>query len=118
MHADVFLDRWATALRNRNPGMITGMYASNAVLLPTLDARPLVGHKAIYTYFDQLMQTDGLGVEYNRVLPVCGPPLVEGAVGIIAGLYTFRLPEPTPARFTFVYRRGGSILHHHSSAAP
>ena len=105
-----FLSRWATALQTRDPDLMTGLYAPNAVLLATLEARPLVGQQAIFPYFAKLMETDGLAVRYDDVFPV--------TPGIVAGLYTFMLPDPTPARFTFVYREDGSILHHHSSASP
>ena len=113
-----FLTRWAAALQNRNPGVMTGLYAPNAVLLATLAAQPLVGQQAIFPYFAKLMETDGLAVRYDDLLPIAGPPMVSSALGIVAGLYTFMLPAPTPARFTFVFRADGRILHHHSSASP
>jgi hypothetical protein len=105
------LRQWQHALRSGNPKAVTSIYAPNALLLPTLDARVLKGRRAILPYFVKLSKKPGLHVQWHGKPTRVGP-------NAVAGLYRFVWDDGSlNARYTFIVK-DGKIIHHHSSAMP
>jgi len=121
--AKTLFDDWNKALQapNHDPSRVVQLYAANAVLLPTKENGPLIGHAQIRGYFAKFLEQDPVGhIDSRAIVPApCN-------IGVVAGLYTFKLTEnrvrvDVPARYTYVYvYQGGHwlIAHHHSSAQP
>jgi uncharacterized protein (TIGR02246 family) len=115
--AEALLARWQQAFNTRDPAQVVALYADDAKLLGTSQARLYLGLDQVRTYF-RGTSTVVLG---ERVMD----QLSEDTV-LCVGHYEFRREQDgqavtTPARFTFVLTcRDGAwrILHHHSSAAP
>ena len=104
------LNDWADSLSTRDPDRIVAHYAPDALLLATLDRKPLVGRAQIKTYFNELVKKRGLGVSFGQTREV--------RPGIWAGLYTFVWDGGSlPARFTIVVGPRG-IQHQHSCSLP
>jgi hypothetical protein len=72
---------WADALKSGDPNEVTDLYGEDAVLLATLEAKPLEGPEQIFPYFVNLSKKDGLHVRW------LGAP-EEVAEGTFVGLYT------------------------------
>ena len=105
------LTDWANALKSGDPNNVTDLYGEDALLLATLEAKPLEGPEQIFPYFVNLAKKDGL-----HVLWVDEPQ--EVADGVFAGLYNFVWNGGSvEARYTFVVE-DGEIIHHHSSEMP
>ena len=114
---------WNSALQ-QNPDAVTLKYATNAVLLPTVENGPLVGRAEIRTYFVHFLEKHPVGrIDTRNIIPA------DCNIGIVAGLYTFTLDgknggrEDVPARYTYTYAYNlvlgrWEISHHHSSAQP
>jgi hypothetical protein len=104
---------WMQTICRRRPAEVLRLYAPSAVLIPTYDEGPLVGHRQLAAYFRHFLAKPGL----------CG--LVEscveqtlGRVEIYSGLYSFRWQGGSArARFSFVVV-GGVVVNHHSSEVP
>jgi uncharacterized protein (TIGR02246 family) len=108
---------WNDALKT-TPEKVTDLYAKDAVLLPTVENGPLIGHDAIRGYFEHFLQNKPSGKIDKRTIRIgCN-------VAFDAGLYTFTYgtgAPPTPARFTYIYEYDDGhwlIAHHHSSKQP
>lgn len=110
--------QWNQALLTENPDEVVSLYASDAVLLPTVSNQVRHNHAEIRDYFVQFLdkKPEGCVDESNiRVL---------GDIAIHSGVYTFKLKAvntSVQARFTYVYRKEGNewkIIEHHSSAMP
>jgi uncharacterized protein (TIGR02246 family) len=116
-----FVD-WREALASRNPDRIVNLYSEHAVLLATLEPRPLVTQTERKGYFSQLMVNPNLHVEVDE--EHCKALADDHAV--ISGLYTFvydqnNATQHIPARFSFVYEKRDDkwhIIAHHSSRIP
>jgi len=116
----LFVD-WNNALQTGNAGTVVALYASDAVLLPTLKSGPLIGPTDIAKYFkEEFLPKKPVGaIDGNHNIRIgCN-------MAVDAGLYTFTYrkegEKPTPARYTYVYRYDGGrwlIAHHHSSVRP
>ena len=114
--AEALLSRWQEAFNTRDPARVVELYADDAKLLGTSQARLYLGLDEVRTYF-RGTSTVSLGA---RVMD----QLSEDTV-LCVGHYQFSREQDgqvvkTPARFTFVLTcRDGAwrILHHHSSAA-
>ncbi len=116
------LDNWASALRQSwtppvNPDLIVGKYEAGAVLLPTCENGPKIGHDAIEGYFIEFLKNE-------PVVATFGQPTIGGdcTVAFASGLYTFKLKvngaeKTLYARYTYIFRRG-LITQHHSSLEP
>jgi uncharacterized protein (TIGR02246 family) len=115
--ARALLVRWAEAFNTREPARIVALYADDALLHGTSQARLYIGRDQISTYF-RGTSTVTFGEQHFV-------PLSEDSV-LCVGKYTFTReqggkPAANPARFTFVARRRDGtwqVLHHHSSAEP
>lgn len=115
-------DRWNTSLGTNDPDAVTKNYSTDAVLLPTAQDGPLVGHSEIRSYFVYFLKKHPHGTIDKRIIHIgCN-------LAFDVGTYTFTLDgdQPgsrvqLPARYTYIYEpRGGQwlIVHHHSSAMP
>lgn len=128
------LEIWFTALKDwEDAEKITALYASDAVLVPTLWNGPCFGKTAIRNYFEAEFQPahpDGYMINYaiSRM----------GDIAINSGHYVFVVDDPKAvaagkdcrnkehrvkkhARYTFVYRKvrdRWEIVSHHSSKMP
>lgn len=114
-------DRWNQALQTLDPDQVTALYASDAVLIPTVSNIVRDTPAAIREYF----------VHFLSKAPVARlHKTFEREIGadhaVLSGVYLFNLTKEAgsadiPARFTFVYRREGDnwlIVEHHSSFMP
>jgi uncharacterized protein (TIGR02246 family) len=119
--ADLFV-LWNNALQvstPENPGPVTNTYAQDAILLPTVENGPMIGHVAISGYFKHFLKKKPSGTINERKIRIgCN-------IAFDAGLYTFTYGEqpndPTLARYTYIYKYaagGWLIAHHHSSVRP
>ena len=115
-------DRWNTALATNDPEAVARTYAADAVLLPTVENGPLIGHDAIRGYFVSFLTKHPHGAIDSRTVHVgCN-------LAYDVGTYTFTLDGPTAdshikvhARYTYIYAPYDGrwlIVHHHSSAMP
>lgn len=110
-------DRWNAALQTGDPQQVTDLYATDAVLLPTVSDKVRHNHDEIKDYFDHFLQLDPVGrIDEHNVR-------VFGDVAINSGVYTFEVNsgEPVQARFTYVYSKSDGdwkIVEHHSSKMP
>ncbi len=115
-------DLWNAALATSNPETVADLYASDAVLLPTLSDRIRTNRLEIIDYFARFMENRPRGVVTEGHVHA-----VENTL-VYSGYYVFTCrPESAPAsytvnaRFTFVYRREVNtwkIAVHHSSLLP
>lgn len=110
-------DGWNAALQTGDPENVAVLYASDAILVPTMSNRVRHNHEEIKDYFLGFLKRDPSGIidEANVRL--------FGDIAINSGRYTFSFGngESVPARFTFVYARQGEkwlIAEHHSSGMP
>ncbi len=119
---EALFDRWNKTLATKNPDAVTGNYAADATLLPTVENGPLVGPAAIRGYFVSFLKNSPHGAIDKRIIHIgCN-------VAYDVGTYTFTLDGEQPgshstvhARYTFVYAPSHGtwlIVHHHSSAMP
>lgn len=116
-------DRWNAALRSGDPERVTGLYAEDAVLLPTASPRIRTDHAEIADYFEHFLRKKPRGEKIRTEIEV-----LDSDSAIDAGLYRFHLTDPktgvtkpVDARYTYVYeKRGGTwlIVNHHSSVLP
>ncbi len=118
--ARAFLATWAEVFNTRQPARVVALYAEDALLHGTSQARLFVGREQISGYF-----RGGSTVAFGEQHFV---PLSADSV-LCVGKYQFTrsvpdgdpVPAPRPARYTFVVRRRDGVwqvLHHHSSAEP
>jgi uncharacterized protein (TIGR02246 family) len=111
---------WNNALQTENPDRVVALYATDAIPLPMGENGPYTDHAAIRRYFvDFLKKKPGGAIDRPHNIRIgCN-------VAFDSGLYTFtygkKPNDPTPARYTYVYRYVGGtwlIAHHHSSKQP
>jgi uncharacterized protein (TIGR02246 family) len=122
--ANLFV-RWNDALQkpqpeHPTPDAVIQLYATDAVLLPTVENGPYIGHADIRKYFEHFLENKPSGT-------ILGPHNIRIGCNIAfdAGLYIFAYrkegKKPTAARYTYVYKYEGGgwlIAHHHSSQWP
>jgi uncharacterized protein (TIGR02246 family) len=109
--------RWEQAFNTRDPAPVVALYAEDAKLFGTSQAKLYLGLDQVRTYF-RGRSTVKLG---EQTLDQLSDDTV-----LSVGHYVFTReqdgqPVSNPARFTFVLTcRDGAwrILHHHSSAQP
>jgi uncharacterized protein (TIGR02246 family) len=115
-------ERWNRLLVEADIEGLVGLYAADAVLLPTASNQPRVGVDGIKAYFQGFL-ADKPASEINH-REVRFP---SENIALDMGTYTFTLnpadgsERKVKARYTFVYQRAGEgwkILNHHSSAMP
>jgi hypothetical protein len=108
---------WTEAISERNPSVMVGFYANDALLLATFESL-LVGKEAIYEYFVEFLDKENLQCEilenYTQKFE---------HVDICSGLYAFTFVEDGEeqrviARYTYAVNNKGQITTHHSSVNP
>ena len=110
-------DEWNNALQTGNPEQVAALYASNAILLPTVSDQVRHNREEIKDYFAHFIQKGPVGSIDESNLRTFG------LLAINSGVYTFTFKDGTSvqARFTFVYQWNGQrwqIVEHHSSQMP
>ncbi|MGL4413127.1 SgcJ/EcaC family oxidoreductase [Roseinatronobacter monicus] len=113
-------DDWNAALQSRDPATVAGLYAEDAVLLPTVSNEIRKTPAAIQDYFDRFLKKKPYGRIIHQNIRLLD------TLAINSGIYTFDLtvdgtPKQLLCRFTFVYRQDGEswkIIEHHSSVMP
>ncbi|MEZ5126848.1 MAG: SgcJ/EcaC family oxidoreductase [Thermoleophilia bacterium] len=111
------LEAWIAALQAGDAGKVTELYASDAILLPTVSSRVRRNHAEIRDYFEQVVAGGPRGVIDEANVRVFGD------LAVSSGRYTFAFADGSvvAARFTYVYRQsadGWRIIEHHSSRVP
>ncbi|MEU9453002.1 SgcJ/EcaC family oxidoreductase [Streptomyces sp. NPDC048277] len=114
---------WNAALQTGDPEKVAGLYAKDAVLLPTVSNKIRTDHAQIVDYFEHFLQNKPVGKKKTTIVNV-----LDGNSAIDTGIYQFTLTDPktgakrvVEARYTYEYeKRGGTwlIVNHHSSAMP
>jgi uncharacterized protein (TIGR02246 family) len=115
-------DKWNRDLLTKRTEAVVADYAPDATLLPTVQNGPLVGRRAIGSYFDYfLKQSPSATIDTRIVETGCN-------FAYDIGLYSFMVDGDQPgsrkqvkARYTFIYAPVHGkwlIVHHHSSAQP
>jgi uncharacterized protein (TIGR02246 family) len=111
---------WNEALKTKNSAEVVKLYATDAVLLPTLSPVVRNNHEKISDYFDFFLGMSPSAIireEHIRIF---------GDIAVNSGIYVFSVTRDTeiveiPVRFTFVYKKSDNrwlITEHHSSALP
>lgn len=110
-------DEWNDALQTGEPKQVSALYATNAILLPTVSNKVRHNHEEIEDYFVHFLAKKPSGkIDESNVRTF-------GDIAINSGVYTFTFEDGSSvqARFTYVYRWNGQrwlIVEHHSSAMP
>ncbi|OIN53161.1 SgcJ/EcaC family oxidoreductase [Pseudomonas costantinii] len=115
-------DRWNSALQTGDANKVVELYASNAVLQPTVSNKVRTSPAEIKEYFEHFLPMKPIGKINFREIRKLGEN-----VSMDSGVYTFTLADKegktsqVQARYTFVYEKvkgEWKILNHHSSAMP
>ena len=110
-------DEWNSALQTGDPKSVASLYATDAILLPTVSNQVRHNHQEIEDYFVHFLAKGPQGkIDESNVR-------IFGDLSINSGVYTFTFKDgaSVQARFTYVYRWSGQrwmIIEHHSSAMP
>lgn len=113
----VLFDQWNNALKTGNPKEVAALYATDAILLPTVSNKVRHNHEEIEDYFVHFLAKVPSGkIDESNVR-------IFSDVAINSGVYTFTFADGSSvlARFTYVYKRVGEdwlITEHHSSQMP
>ena len=109
---------WNKALVSGDPDEVVRLYATNAILIPTLSNKPRTSHAEIRDYFAQTFMPRGpsgtIVKAYVRVF---------ADIAICSGIFAFTFSDRSAAqvRKSFVHRWNGEewlIVEHHSSLMP
>jgi uncharacterized protein (TIGR02246 family) len=116
-------DGWNAALQTGDAETVADLYASDAVLLPTVSNKVRTDRAGIVDYFEHFLQNKPAGKKVQTVVNV-----LDDNSAIDTGVYEFTLTDHetgekkvVEARYTYAYeKRGGEwlIVNHHSSAMP
>lgn len=110
-------EEWNNALQTGEPKQVASLYASDAILLPTVSNKVRHNHDEIEDYFVHFLAKGPQGeIDESNVR-------IFDDIAINSGVYTFTFKDgvTVQARFTYVYRWNGQrwmIIEHHSSAMP
>lgn len=109
---------WNDALATGDPDLVTGMYAEDAVLLPTVSNQVRHNHAEIRDYFAAFLAKKPQGVITESNARVLSDTLATNA-----GIYVFTFGDGSTvaARFNYTYELingAWKIIQHHSSAMP
>lgn len=110
-------DAWNNALQTGDPKNVAALYASDAILLPTVSNKVRHNHAEIEDYFVHFLAKGPVGkIDESNVR-------LFGELAINSGVYTFTMRDGSSvqARFTYVYHWNGErwmIVEHHSSQMP
>lgn len=117
-------DTWNRALRTGDPEKVADLYATNAVLLPTVSNKVRSDRAEIVDYFEHFLANKPVGKKLETHVDV-----LDGNSAIDAGVYQFTLTDPETgeksvvrARYSYAYEKQGNgewkIVNHHSSKMP
>ncbi|MFE1876018.1 SgcJ/EcaC family oxidoreductase [Streptomyces sp. NPDC059496] len=116
-------DTWNKALQTGDPKKVADLYASDAVLLPTVSNKIRTDRAEIVDYFEHFLQNKPVGAKVETIVNV-----LDKNSAIDTGVYAFTLTDPktgakstVKARYTYEYeKRNGKwlIVNHHSSKMP
>jgi uncharacterized protein (TIGR02246 family) len=116
-------DTWNAALQTGDPQKVAGLYAKDAVLLPTVSNKVRSDRAEIVDYFHHFLQHKPVGKKTETIVNV-----LDGNTAIDTGVYAFTLTDRATgekrvveARYTYTYEKIGGkwlIVNHHSSAMP
>ena len=115
-------DRWNAALQTGSAAAVTGLYAPDAILQPTVSNKVRNTPAQIQDYFEHFLAGKPVGQINYREIRHLGPD-----AAMDSGVYTFTLTQAdgskreVQARYTFLYERldgQWKIINHHSSAMP
>lgn len=116
-------DQWNRTLQTGDPEKVADLYASDAVLLPTVSNKVRADRAAVVDYFEHFLANKPVGKKIETHVNV-----LDGDSALDAGVYQFTLTDPktgeksvVKARYTYEYeKRGGEwlIVNHHSSKMP
>ena len=110
-------EKWNNALKTGDPKEVAALYATDAILLPTVSNKVRHNHVEIEDYFFHFLAKVPSGkIDESNVR-------IFRDLAINSGIYTFSFSDGSSvqARFTFVYKREGEdwlITEHHSSQMP
>jgi len=110
-------NEWNDALQTGDAKVVTALYESDGILLPTVSNQVRHNHEEIEDYFVHFLTKEPKGnIDESNVR-------IFNQFAIHSGIYTFTFKGETvvQARFTFVYRFNGKrwmIVEHHSSQMP
>ena len=110
-------EEWNNALQTGDPSKVTKLYATNAILLPTVSNLVRHSHQEIEDYVVHFLAKGPVGL-----IDEANIRIIDN-LAINSGLYTFKFADESSvqARFTFVYSYNGDvwkIIEHHSSRLP
>lgn len=116
-------DDWNAALQTGDPEKVADLYASDAVLLPTVSDKVRTDRSGIVGYFEHFLEDKPVGKKIEAHINV-----LDKNSALDAGLYQFALTDHktgeksvVKARYTYEYeKRNGEwrIVSHHSSKMP
>lgn len=114
------LMQWTEAVASGRIEQVLGLYAPDAILVPTLSNKIIVTQEGRRRYFEFFLSDGGArcAVEHEEFRIDR-----EGDTVTIGGVYSFSFPRPTgeetvPARFLFTFEKLNTrwlITGHHSS---
>lgn len=110
-------ETWNRAVQTGNPKIVTDLYETDAVLLPTISNKVRHNHDEIEDYFIQFLENSPKGKINESNIQALGEIIIH------SGIYTFTFKDDkeVKARFSFVYQWNGEdwkIIEHHSSQMP
>ncbi|KAG7344777.1 signal peptide protein [Nitzschia inconspicua] len=108
---------WNDALATKDPKIVAGRYAKNAVLLPTVSDLPRTSQESIESYFVDFLKREPQGTVLESFVTI-GSDWCQDS-----GIYEFTMKgdQTVRARYSYVYvNEDGEwkIAHHHSSQMP
>lgn len=116
-------DNWNKALQTGDPEKVADLYATDAVLLPTVSNKIRTNRAEIVDYFEHFLQNKPVGKKIETIVDV-----LDKDSALDTGIYEFTLTDPktgakstVEARYTYEYeKRNGKwmIVNHHSSKMP
>lgn len=117
-----FLAAWVNAVNGGDLEGVLGLYAENAVLLPTFSSEVMSAPAQIRGYFENVSSNDSVEVVVREDTVISQ----EGAEGgAILGIYDWFIQKDgerreVAARFSYLVdlTADSPIRHHHSSALP
>ncbi|UVJ45844.1 SgcJ/EcaC family oxidoreductase [Pseudomonas sp. LS1212] len=111
-------ERWNDTLKTGDAKQVAALYATDALLLPTVSKTPRLTFDEKVDYFQHFLKDRPVGsLDTSHVQIDCNS-------AHHAGLYTFRFAasgKEVKARYSFAYRWDGTqwlITSHHSSLLP
>ena len=110
-------DRWNGALKTLEPSRVVANYATDAVLLATVQNQPRLTQDDRLDYFTKFLKSAPQGTINSRTIKLGCNTASD------VGTYTFKMKDGSQvaARYSYiyVYQKGEWLIsHHHSSAMP